>query len=134
MWKATAGPGDATPAPVKDKPHAFRRLGTDKADRRLHAPSSIQNGGAHMQVPRIRVFGARDSKVYAQNAADGSLKWSFAAGADVDASGVFADGREYVPSKDRRLDALNLTESKLLWTFETARPVSAQVAMGGVCW
>jgi eukaryotic-like serine/threonine-protein kinase len=76
------------------------------------------------------VVGARDSKVYGLNAADGKLKWTFVTGGDVDASPVISDHRVYVASKDRRLYVLNLGDGKALWQFETARGVSAPAAIG----
>jgi outer membrane protein assembly factor BamB len=105
---------------------------------RLWSFDKIADNAMVMASPALSgdtlVVAARDRHVYALNIADGRVKWSFATGGDIDASPVISDGRIYVASKDRRLYVLSLADGKQFgpnggWTFETARPVTAGVAI-----
>ncbi len=64
-------------------------------------------------------FGSGDGKVYALDAASGSVRWTFATGDVVHASPAIADGRLYIGSWDSFFYALDAATGKEVWRFKT---------------
>ena len=100
-----------------------------------------------MPVPKwllARVYvGSWDGKLYALNADDGELSWSFATGGKVDSSPTVADGLVYVGSHNGKVYALNAStgmvgydwelHNTVVWSFDTGDMVmfsSAAIADG----
>jgi outer membrane protein assembly factor BamB len=78
-------------------------------------------------------FGADDAKVYALNASDGTLKWtfSFPDGSDTDSSpGLGADGTVYIGSDKGTLYALDGLQGTLKWYFRAIGEISGAPAIG----
>jgi outer membrane protein assembly factor BamB len=78
-------------------------------------------------------FGADDAKVYALNASDGVLKWtfSFPDGSDTDSSPALgADGTLYIGSDKGTLYALDGQLGVLKWYFQTIDKISGAPAVG----
>lgn len=78
-------------------------------------------------------FGADDAKVYALNASDGTLKWtfSFPDGSATDSSPALgADGTVYIGSDKGTLYALNGQLGVLKWNFQTIDKISGAPAVG----
>jgi eukaryotic-like serine/threonine-protein kinase len=64
-------------------------------------------------------FGSGDGRIYAVDAASGSMRWSFQTGDVVHASPAYADGRLVVGSWDGRLYALDMQTGRELWRAQT---------------
>jgi outer membrane protein assembly factor BamB len=73
----------------------------------------------------------RDREVHALAAADGAERWSWAAGAQVDASPVVAGERVLVATKGGVLAALDLATGKPGWTFTAGAGFDASPAVAG---
>ena len=58
-------------------------------------------------INRVVYVGSNDGKVYALNAADGTLKWQYNTGDGVASSPTVADDFVYVGSYNNRIYALN---------------------------
>ncbi|MFZ5833643.1 MAG: PQQ-binding-like beta-propeller repeat protein [Planctomycetota bacterium] len=65
-------------------------------------------------------FGDRRGAVYAIDAADGSLRWTFYTSGPVYFPPAVADGRLFVGSADGRVYALEAVSGRRLWTFQAA--------------
>ncbi len=63
--------------------------------------------------------GARSGAVYALNAADGNLLWSYHITGDLRMSLTSADGLVYAGSTDTSLYALDAQTGKLAWSYKT---------------
>jgi len=64
-------------------------------------------------------FGSGDGNIYALDAHNGSVRWSFKTGDVVHASPAIADGKLYVGSWDSYFYALDAGTGKELWRFKT---------------
>jgi outer membrane protein assembly factor BamB len=73
----------------------------------------------------------RDREVHALAAADGKERWSWAAGARVDASPVIAGGRVFVATLGGVLAALDLATGEPGWTFTAGAGFDASPAIAG---
>lgn len=71
------------------------------------------------------LVGAYDGRMYALNAADGSVAWSFQAGGPILGSAA-TDGRTvYFGSSDGRVYAADAATGRLAWAFDAQGPISA---------
>lgn len=75
------------------------------------------------------LFGGRDRRVYALDAAHGAPLWQFATAADVIATPVVAGKMVFVGSADHSMYALHLDNGALLWSFKTQGPIHAAAAI-----
>ncbi len=64
-------------------------------------------------------FGSGDNNVYALDAKNGAVKWTYKTGDVVHASPAVANGTVYIGSWDRNLYALDAATGALKWRFET---------------
>ncbi|MEP7256524.1 MAG: PQQ-binding-like beta-propeller repeat protein [Ferruginibacter sp.] len=70
-------------------------------------------------------IGSNDGKLYALDADNGSLKWSFATGGAINtASPTYYNGNVFICSADRYLYALDAATGVLKWKFLTAGDIS----------
>ena len=84
-------------------------------------------------VNGVVFIGSYDDKVYALNAKNGSLIWSYTTGGYVDTSPAVSDGIVFVNSNDNKTFALNATNGALIWSYTTKRHIdSAPAVAGGV--
>ena len=60
----------------------------------------------------IVYIGSLDGKIYALNASDGKLVWSFTTGGQVASSPAVSGGEVYVGSSDGKVYALNASDGK----------------------
>jgi outer membrane protein assembly factor BamB len=69
--------------------------------------------------------GTGDGKVYALNANDGSVRWSYQTGGAIKSSPAVSNGILYIGSTDNSLYALQTSDGSLLWSFKTGRSIEA---------
>ena len=65
------------------------------------------------------VFGARDGKLYALDAASGRLRWSTSLGARVYSTPAVEGGAVFVGTQDGKVHAVDLASGKPRWQFST---------------
>ncbi len=71
----------------------------------------------------------RGKRLYALNASDGSVKWTFRARRRGDSSPVISGSLAYFGSDDGRLYAVSLEEGKEVWTYEIGDAITASPAV-----
>jgi outer membrane protein assembly factor BamB len=74
-------------------------------------------------------FGSDGGNVYALNASNGALLWSYANSGAVQSSPAVANGVVYIGSDDNNLYALNATTGAPLWSYTTGGPVESSPAV-----
>lgn len=76
-------------------------------------------------------FGSTDDKVYALNAADGSVAWStpFETGNEIWSAPVVDESFVYIGSMDKHVYALNRASGALVWSTEVGGGVAAAVTV-----
>ena len=72
--------------------------------------------------------GSGDRKVYALQASDGKLAWSFLTGGQVASSPAVSGGAVYVGSYDGDVYALNAQNGKEIWSYATGEMVVSSPA------
>ena len=78
--------------------------------------------------------GSNDGKLYAINAADGSIKWTMTTSGAISSSPAVADGVVYVGSTDGSLYAANASgcgrgSCSPLWSAQTGGPITSSPAV-----
>jgi outer membrane protein assembly factor BamB len=91
----------------------------------LHALKwQFHTGGAVLSSPILDgdtlYVGSADHKMYALDAASGTLKWAFETQGRISSSAAIADGIVYFESYDSYLYAVAADSGRLLWKFKTA--------------
>jgi hypothetical protein len=76
-------------------------------------------------------WGSDDSKVYALNAATGTLVWNYATGGAVWSSPAVIDGVVYVGSDDNKTYCLNASTGAHIWDYTTGGAVESSPAVAG---
>ncbi len=79
----------------------------------------------------VVIVGSSDGVVYAIEEEDGTLRWSFATGAEVWSSPTVANGLVYFGSFDRTVYAVDLESGAEAWRFTTGGGVSGQPLVDG---
>jgi outer membrane protein assembly factor BamB len=82
-------------------------------------------------IPLSVYFGAANSSLYALNASDGSVRWTYKTGGDVAVQSV-VDGVLYATSRDHNLYAINTRDGSLLWKYATGAVNKLVIADDGV--
>jgi outer membrane protein assembly factor BamB len=90
------------------------------------SPAVAGEGGAALVIAP-----GRDREVHALAAGDGAERWSWAAGAQVDASPVVVGDRVLVATKAGKLAALDLASGVPGWTFDAGAGFDASPAVAG---
>ena len=118
----------------------------------LHPPEPAWDGPppkpieAHLEFPRLGFdtafhvaavgdsvfFGSSaDGKVYALQAADGTIRWEFFTGGPVRLAPTVAEGRVFFGSDGGRVEAVGLASGRCEWGFATGAAVSGAPAVAG---
>jgi len=74
-------------------------------------------------------FGSDDHNVYALNASNGDLVWSYTTGSAVDSSPTVVNGVVYVGSDDHNVYALGASNGDLVWSYTTGSAVDSSPAV-----
>jgi len=72
------------------------------------------------------VVGSEDGKLYAYDAANGDLKWSFETGGKIWSTPVIKDGTVYFGSHDKNVYAVDLENGSKQWEFATGGVVAGR--------
>ncbi|HEU5079147.1 MAG TPA: PQQ-binding-like beta-propeller repeat protein [Opitutaceae bacterium] len=97
----------------------------------------IDNWDVYQSSPTVAggvvYIGGVDGRIYAIEARDGAVKWSFATGRVVRATPAVADGRVFCGSFDGNVYALDAATGKQLWAVNTKTPGVPWNAVQGSC-
>lgn len=73
--------------------------------------------------------GSADGNLYALNAQNGGIRWSYKTKKQVNSSPAIADGKIVFGSFDGSVNALNLDDGSLVWKVKTYLPISSSPAI-----
>jgi outer membrane protein assembly factor BamB len=93
------------------------------SDQSCGVPSSpaVANG--------VLYIGSQDNNVYALNARNGTILWSYTTGGPIGSSPAVANGVVYVGSDDGNIYALNASTGALIWNFPTGSDIVSSPAV-----
>lgn len=142
LWKQEFGDIEVTPLLYRGKLYFGNTAGfffcvdrlKGELDWKFKLPENTKRKGIRSTATAydsVVIFGTEDGSMYALNAANGILRWSYNTGAPIFAAAAVNDGVVYCGNMDGNLYALNASNGAVVWKFNAGSSLYATPSFSG---